>query len=429
MKERQHISYSFDDIRRYRQGQMSRDEMHAFEKASVEDPFLADALEGYMESDMSLAEEHLTEIRERVNAKEAGKEKAIVVPMPAKRFAMWRVAAMVIVIAGAGLLVYKTMDSGDGGTTPPIARVEEKAQPEQPSASTAGTDSNKTSQASPGTGGYAQPTQGTTTSQGLATTDDGQKKFKVQPAEVSTAKAENAEEIMLADRNDNITAAKTRAAEEKDWASKKAPAPANTNYNFSNSYRNNEIRGRVIAPDNTPLVNANIRVENSNREILTDKAGNFTLDQSDSVVNAVVTSEGYARSQVQLRSNTTNTVHLDVQLKKDPSFDEVVVTGVNTARKAKETDTTSTKPEGGWQSFQEYVAQRLNKTVDTTGNNGRIISGHVEMEFFVDGSGRPRNFKVLNSTEPMLNQEAIEAVRQGPKWTKRKKKTRIIIRF
>jgi hypothetical protein len=414
---------------------MSRDEMHAFEKASVEDPFLADALEGYMASDMAQAEEHLSEIRERVNAKEEDKEKAIVVAMPAKRFAMWRVAAMVIVIAGAGLLVYKTMNNGNKlvNTDPgdPIGSIKKTQDPSSSVTAPAKTDSN-TNQAAPGT---SEGLSSTPTKQGPKpgsfTVDRGSHKFEVQPGAVASAKTETADELAAAERKDTQLWTNSRALEEANKSKRAATNNANapTNYSFSNTQRNNEIRGRVISPDNAPLVNANIRVENSSREILTDKAGNFTLDHADSVVNAVITSEGYAKSQVQLRSNTNNTVHLDIQLKKDPAFDEVVVTGINTAKKIKETDTTSTKPEGGWLSFQEYVAQRLNKTVDTTGNNGRVISGHVEMEFFVDAAGRPRNFKVLNSTEPGLNQEAIEAVRQGPKWTKRKKKTRIIIRF
>lgn len=35
-----------DDIERYLRGDMTPDEMHALEKKALEDPFLADALEG-----------------------------------------------------------------------------------------------------------------------------------------------------------------------------------------------------------------------------------------------------------------------------------------------------------------------------------------------------------------------------------------------
>lgn len=39
--------FTAQDIERYYSGQMSSIEMHQLEKAAMEDPFLADALEGY----------------------------------------------------------------------------------------------------------------------------------------------------------------------------------------------------------------------------------------------------------------------------------------------------------------------------------------------------------------------------------------------
>ena len=45
---KEHISqYSAADIQRYVQGKLSAAEMHAMEKAALDDPFLADAMEGY----------------------------------------------------------------------------------------------------------------------------------------------------------------------------------------------------------------------------------------------------------------------------------------------------------------------------------------------------------------------------------------------
>ncbi len=46
MEEKNKI-YKATDFARYHSGTMPADEMHAIEKAALEDPFLADALEGY----------------------------------------------------------------------------------------------------------------------------------------------------------------------------------------------------------------------------------------------------------------------------------------------------------------------------------------------------------------------------------------------
>ena len=44
--------YTLLDIEQYLQGKLSPAEMHALEKAAVQDPFLADAIEGYQSADL-----------------------------------------------------------------------------------------------------------------------------------------------------------------------------------------------------------------------------------------------------------------------------------------------------------------------------------------------------------------------------------------
>ena len=44
---KENFQYSAQDIQRYLKGQMSPEEMHAIETAALDDPFLADAIEGY----------------------------------------------------------------------------------------------------------------------------------------------------------------------------------------------------------------------------------------------------------------------------------------------------------------------------------------------------------------------------------------------
>ena len=46
-KEKNNNQYSAEYIRKYLDGQLSDQDMQALEKAALEDPFLADAIEGY----------------------------------------------------------------------------------------------------------------------------------------------------------------------------------------------------------------------------------------------------------------------------------------------------------------------------------------------------------------------------------------------
>src|SRR6186997_1243485 len=75
--------------------------MHTMEKAAMDDPFLADALEGY--KNISLADAGLDSLKEKLD-KRAG----TVVPilnLKRKRFTWVRAAAAIIIIIGIGLIV------------------------------------------------------------------------------------------------------------------------------------------------------------------------------------------------------------------------------------------------------------------------------------------------------------------------------------
>jgi hypothetical protein len=63
--------FTADDIIRYHSGKMPEREMHAMEKAALEDPFLADALEGYPNT--LTPTQDLADIRERLSKKKRNK--------------------------------------------------------------------------------------------------------------------------------------------------------------------------------------------------------------------------------------------------------------------------------------------------------------------------------------------------------------------
>jgi hypothetical protein len=126
-----HNNYSFQDIERYLQGKLSPAEMHALEKAALQDPFLADAIEGYEAAELSTVENDLTEIKGRLQVEDEGTK---VVPI---RFIKpwWKIAAMIILIAGAGTLGWKLLfDQNEkhietAQIAPVLKRVQEKNNP------------------------------------------------------------------------------------------------------------------------------------------------------------------------------------------------------------------------------------------------------------------------------------------------------------
>lgn len=101
--------YTVVDIDRYLRGKMSAAEMYAIEKAALEDPFLADAIEGYNERSTLQHQdvnEDLDELKYRLKDRiEPVKEELIV------GIRWWRVAAVILLLAGTGSIVYKVVNT------------------------------------------------------------------------------------------------------------------------------------------------------------------------------------------------------------------------------------------------------------------------------------------------------------------------------
>ncbi len=366
-----------------------------------------------------------------------------------------RVAAMVIIIAGAGLIGYNIFKGDESpADSAPIAQVDEQNLPVTPD-TTPVTGQAAAPVTPPDTttitfnaarpkdkplheykGNTVQPAPATE----LARVDPppanqgdvktlGNKWKEDKPAKDVTIRPDTKTEVAKIEprQEDKVS---TIPAEKDESASKAYSAYRNKSLTAGNrANASNEFRGTVLSPTNQPLANANIQLDNSRKTIVTDDQGNFSLNAKDSVVLATVASSGYMDTRVALRSNTQNTINIgNIVLQPDPGFDNIAVTGLGTSKKNRLADTLTAKPEGGWESFQQYVASKLDTRPDTTGRDMRL-NGELELEFLVDANGNPMNVKVINSTNPALNQKAIEAVRQGPKWATRKKKTRILIRF
>src|SRR6476661_8344852 len=100
-----HKSYSATDIERYHNGLMTPRERHALEKAALEDPFLADALEGYAFT--HTPQKDLEKINSRIFQKKQAKK---TVPF-INRYSWIKIAALFIIIAGGGWLIINSVSN------------------------------------------------------------------------------------------------------------------------------------------------------------------------------------------------------------------------------------------------------------------------------------------------------------------------------
>src|SRR6478736_9827875 len=96
-QDQEHIkTYSARDIQQYLEGKLSPAEMHALEKAALDDPFLADAIEGYTVVNTEQQNDDLHSLRldleKRINKQQ---KKSTLFPI-------WMRAAMIVLAVSIG---------------------------------------------------------------------------------------------------------------------------------------------------------------------------------------------------------------------------------------------------------------------------------------------------------------------------------------
>ncbi len=464
-KHTQH--YTAADIEKYHKGLLSAKEMHDLEKAALDDPFLADALEGYATRGVNVAAD-IAELKKRLEEKT---EKTKVVPLSTGKpssFPFLRVAAMVILIAGAGVLTYQFAFNNKNKSEQQVAKLEEPAKNETIKANDTVT-ANPSQAGSPETSGSTAP--GTVNDQkAVARTGENTGKSNIAPAlgpqkneffdskakaeEVQTegdvaaknpaaklpghqtdtiknykaVTSEVAKENISKDNKEVVSGYAKMDRDSEQFMEKKKAANANANASRKaedqQAYRNmNTFRGRVTDNRNVGVPFANVtNLVDNNAGTYTDANGYFNLRYADTLLNVQVRSVGFENNTVLLRNNLPNN---PVVMQEDRrGLSEVVISNkqVNTASRSLDINRTLEEPEpaDGWSNYDTYIANNLN--VPEEARNKPSSSPSVEISFEVDKNGEPTNFKVEKSLCPKCDQEAIRLIKEGPKWKRKAKK-------
>ena len=475
-------NFSASDIERYHKGLMSSPEMHALEKAAMDDPFLADALEGYAVVGVNV-ENDLADLQNRL-AGRTGSKKMIV--LPAKRYYWMRVAAMIVVIAGAGILAYTLLNRDKQ------ENVAQNKQQETNQGTLQVTDSSKysnsftkadTVQRSEGDLSISKNYKLPADTEKLKISNDAflnsEKRFQYDSASFSaanttrdlasgdivTAPATNnaaqpaaLEKKELAKQKDSLVVItpdkKDKASEEfasrevivnrsnaKSYKAKdnsermsgQIPGiSVNTNRQLADSVgygRLNVFHGRVTDAYNNGISFANVTINDVNVGTYADAKGYFSLVAADSVLKVSLRAVGFNNSQAQLKNSLPTN---QVVLQEDKSIDAIVMSNkkpnANRSRTA-EMELTEPEPNDGWEKYDDYLANNL-KAPEVNGELEKK-GGEVELTFDIDSEGNPVNIKVTKSLCKECDEEAKRLLREGPKWKKKKKreKGKITIAF
>jgi len=454
--------YSAIDIEKYQSGKLSAKEMHDMEKAALEDSFLADAMEGYALAGVNVKED-IKELKKRLAEKTEG---AAILPIDKNRnnnFRLLRVAAMLVFIAGAGLLIYqfgfnkKTSDIAQAETkTETVGPANIPASPASPSGTI--TDSTFVQPASPGETNLnkkeiAKSKDNTATGgqlKDLNITTAEPTKVMPTPANSDAVVENNTIPVVTAQKRTlakktaisnevivNNNAASGRAAQQTETdnneraivSSRKAEEQIDRS--ISNQITN-VFQGRVTDPSNKGVPFANITNLSDKAATYTDADGYFKLTNTDSVLNIQVSSIGFENTTTQIRNNVANSQVILQENKNNLS--EVVVVGnqkPNAAARRRDTNKNKVEPVpyAGWDNYDTYLANNINIPEDFKAT--QTPNSIVELSFEINRNGVPVKIRIEKSLCRSCDKEAIRLVKEGPKWKRNSpnSRTKITVKF
>ncbi|MEO6730460.1 MAG: TonB family protein [Ferruginibacter sp.] len=423
--EKKHIIYSAEDIQKYFSGKLGPAEMHAMERAALDDAFLAEAMEGYEGMQQQDLGNILTSLKTGLSKKQSTKVISII---PAARFGMWKAAAAVLVIC-SGIALTFILIRNKPAEIKSIAAIKKSAdstigaaenmplddpgiKPPKP------TTENSTSVAS-------EKPQLVLTKQKPSTDSAANYRSRVADKEIA---AQDTAERYTDDRqkgknevavNQPSPGAEQQLREQKELLSNKlSKEVSNDNYLKQVDAMNNKFVAKVLSPDGEPLPFANIRIPDENFGTYSDAKGNFRLVSSDSLLKIEVKSVGYNSRSVVLKSNLL--LNKIVLSEDEQAFkDKVVVTSKapESAKKRKSILEPSApievEPEDGWENYDTYITNNLALPNSILKRN---IHGEVEVSFEVQSDGALSNLKIDKSLGADCDNAALRVIKEGPRW-------------
>ncbi len=434
-------------LRRWLSGEARASDERALDAALRDDPFAAEAMEGYRKFADADHAARLERLRHRLHENKNTKRRGGLYFLPRAA----AVAASVLLLAGAGWWLLQedpspaisnsettvqTPATEEGSTNQAIAQTEEEtaapiADAEVvPPTSVYSYNSRsrklKVSPVTPSDAGFSKKQLAD-----VSKTDDVALSYEVIPVPDMTTREQELPAIVNAPAESKSGAAFKPAPEsampitpgkraEEDAKKERATSDKMAK---AKSYNNNlsNLAGRVTNDSGDPLPGVAVIVEGTQRGASTDMDGNFNLPLSGDEQRVVFNYTGYES----LTAAINNRGLMNVILKENAAtLSEVQISSPNAASrkklqiggaaaKAKDVAPATAAPQVGTDAYETYLKQNLRLPEAARRQN---ISGVVKLRFTVDKNGKLSNFKTMQSLGYGCDEEAIRLIKEGPVW-------------
>ena len=448
-------------IEKYLRGELSASEMHALEKRALDDPFLADALEGAMQLEASLFASDIKTLEGKIGARIERK----VIPMwvwPA------RIAAGLILIVLSMYVINSLIGKdetnlavNDTQKTEPAPAPKEKEKEELKSADPApsSTESETTADAegakgdvsvskpkaqsaSPAASPPVQEEQALAFKDDNAETRSTEKKpgndlDKAVSGRVAGVAISPAPDTVLLARDEAVISQPVVADRfESEERKRETPGPAKTKSlakrSNNSEARNDDVKGYIssvtvskkvsgrvtFSEDSTGLPGVNVVIKGTNTGTVTDMNGNYQIDLTDPNATLVYSFIGLESKEVAVEDKLSLNVLMDQDVAQ---LSEVVVTGYGESENDEEKIYSTFEmaaPAGGRRAFKKYLEEKLVYPQLALDNK---VEGRVTIQFTVETSGKLTNFNIIKGIGYGCDSEVIRLIKSGPKWSATKR--------
>lgn len=375
-----------DYIRGLRKGK----EAHRLEKESMQDPFLADAMDGYNQVEGN-HEQRIEKLRMQVSAHSAKKKNTYAIT--------WSIAACLVIgfgISSYFLFLKKSM-------TDEVFIAEESVPAKLPETTTPATPTNPATPAAPVT-----PRADKKEMSASAVIEPMMEEAFEQTAELQEVAA-------TMDTSESVSDKKMRMA--------KVVTPPNSNI----------IQGKVTDEKGEPIIGASVAYKGTNIGTITNMNGEFSLVKKEGKKQLTAQFIGY--DPVEIPVDTSQTMLIAMNENKQ-TLNEVVVVGYGTNKNKKSTTVVTAKEQAdkditpqpviGKRKYQKYLKENL---VRPTDEKCAQVKGKVVLTFLVNKEGRPFYIKVKESLCESSDKEAIRLIQEGPDWIYGNKSVEITVKF
>ena len=416
-----------DYIRGLRKGK----EAHRLEKESMQDPFLADAMDGYNQVEGN-HEQRIEKLRMQVSAHSAKKKNTYAIT--------WSIAACLIIgfgISSYFLFLKKSMtDEVFIAEESVSTKLAEPAAPPTPAIP-------------------ATPTVPATPQKEIALATTKVKTDSTPISEITARQADKKDMIAKIQATSQpqqgtppvATVPVMEEVSEETAALQEVVATMDTFESESDKKmkmakvatilpQNNMIKGRVTDEKGEPLIGASVTYKGTNIGTITNMNGEFSLVKKDDKKRLTAEYIGY--DPVEIRVDTSRTMLIAMNENKQ-TLNEVVVVGYGAKKNKKSTTLGSVvkveeqaekeitpQPVIGKRSYQKYLKENLVRPAD---EKCAQVKGKVVLTFLVNKEGRPFYIKVKESLCESADKEAIRLIQEGPDWIYGNKLAEVTVKF